>query len=171
MHPYVERIVSHLLMMAASDVDAAVRRSTIECLLSAFDARKLFSLRTFFTHADAVAAIALCLNDVVPGVRLAALTITGRVSRLNPAAATPVLRRYLEQLLTDIEYCADSRRLDDSTMLLAEMIHQVRALVAPASACLPRSDVACSVRRKPERGGAHLVVLVTPRALEPMRPI
>jgi serine/threonine-protein kinase mTOR len=125
-HPFVERITSHLLTLAASDVDGGVRRATIECLLSAFDARKQYSLRQFFTHADAVAALTLCLNDVVPAVRLAALTIMGRIARLNPAAATPVLRRYLEQLLTDIEHCPDARRLEDSTMLLTEMIHQAR---------------------------------------------
>jgi hypothetical protein len=125
-HPYVERIIGQLLMMASSDIDGGVRRATIECLLSAFDPRKHYSLKPFFTHADSVAALTLCLNDVVPHVRLAALSIMGHISRLNSAAASPVLRRYLEQLLTDIEHCPDSHRLDDSTMLLAEMIHQVR---------------------------------------------
>ena len=100
-----------------------------------------YSLKPFFTNSDAVRALTLCLNDVVPHVRLAALTMLGRLARLNPAAATPVLRRCLEQLLTDIEHCPDSRRLDDSTMLLAEMIRQVR--LARVLGSRRRGSLAC----------------------------
>ena len=39
-HPFVERIIGHLLTMAASDIDAGVRRATVECLLSAFESDK-----------------------------------------------------------------------------------------------------------------------------------
>ena len=124
-HPIVERIAGHMLTLAASDIDGGVRRSTIECLLSAFSSNHTYSLKQFLTHAGAVRALTLCLNDTMPRVRLAALTIMGRIARINPAAATPVLRRCLEQLLTDIEHCPDARRLEDSTALLAEMIHQV----------------------------------------------
>ena len=102
-------------------------------------AHRQYSLKPFFTNSDAVRALTLCLNDVVPHVRLAALTMLGRLARLNAAAATPVLRRCLEQLLTDIEHCPDARRLDDSTMLLAEMIRQVR----PASDLRVTSNTAC----------------------------
>jgi hypothetical protein len=137
-HVFIERMLTQLLTMAACDTDSTVRLSTIVCLRSTFEPRRHLGLRTFFTRTDTVRSLSLCLNDSVPAVRLAALTIVGHVSRINRAVAFPVLRHYLEQLLVEIEHCGDSQRLEDSTTLLAEMICQVRiAVTCCPLACAP----------------------------------
>jgi hypothetical protein len=124
-HIFIDRMITQLLAMAACDTDCGVRLATIECLRSTFEPNRQLTLRTFFTRTDTVRNLAICLNDSVPAVRLAALTMVGQVSRINRAVAFPVLRRYLEQLLVDIEHCGDSQGLEDATTLLAEMICQV----------------------------------------------
>lgn len=137
-HFAVEHIVKQLLTMAAADMDPAVRRAIVERFLPAFlddggpDAGPdEEGLLMFFAQAESANALTLCLNDTNAHVRLASLTIMGKIARLNPAVSFPVLRRHLQQLLGDFSSSADSARLDETAVLLSAMIEQCPELVMP----------------------------------------
>lgn len=136
-HAAVEQIVRQLLTMAAADMDTSVRRAIIECLLPAFkncdeDANpREHGLLMFFAQVDSTNALTLCLNDTSQQVRLAALTIMGKIARFNPAVSFPTLRRHLQQLLVDFQFSPDSTRLDDTAALLSAMIEQCPELIRP----------------------------------------
>jgi serine/threonine-protein kinase mTOR len=132
-HAVVECIVGQLLTMAASDMDASVRRAVVESFLPTFEEEGCDgkSLQTIFAQADSASALTVCLNDVSQHVRLASLTIMGKIAQFNPAAASPVLRRHLQQLLADFESSPDSARLDATTVLLSKMIELCSELVMP----------------------------------------
>jgi serine/threonine-protein kinase mTOR len=136
-HFAVEQIVRQLLTMAAADMDPAVRRAIVECFVPAFTHCKgsskpdEYGLLMFFAQVESANALTLCLNDPTAAVRLAALTIMGKIARYNPAVSFPVLRRHLQQLLGDFQSAADSARLDETALLLSGMIAQCPELVLP----------------------------------------
>lgn len=136
-HAAVEQIVRQLLTMAAADMDTSVRRAIIECLVPAFkncdeDANPSeHGLLMFFAQVDSTNALTICLNDTSQQVRLAALTIMGKIARFNPAVSFPTLRRHLQQLLVDFQFSPDSARLDDTAVLLSAMIEQCPELIRP----------------------------------------
>lgn len=140
-HATVERIVSALLRLAVSDLDAGVRRAAAECFRGTVtrpatrEGSAAGSLIMFFAQASATRALTLCLNDPSAPVRVATLTVLGHLVASNPAAAFPVLRRHLHQLLADIQHGPDSKRLDEAALLLAEMVEQVRLRSALQLAC------------------------------------
>ena len=141
-HCAVEHIIKQLLTMAAADMDPAVRRAIVERFLPSFlgpDASGSADggpshdegLLMFFAQVESANALTLCLNDTNAHVRLASLTIMGKIARLNPAVSFPVLRRHLQQLLGDFSSSADSARLDETAVLLSAMIEQCPELVMP----------------------------------------
>ena len=60
-----------------------------------------------------------------------AIELVGRLAGLNPAYVLPALRRLLLQLLTDLEYSADSKHKEDSARLLGNLIDAAPRLVLP----------------------------------------
>jgi FKBP12-rapamycin complex-associated protein len=140
-HFAVEHIIKQLLTMVAADMDPAVRRAIVERFLPAFLGNDCSSapdgdpdeegLLMFFAQSESANALTLCLNDTNAHVRLASLTIMGKIARFNPAVSFPVLRRHLQQLLGDFSSSADSARLDETAVLLSAMIEQCPELVIP----------------------------------------
>lgn len=143
-HFAVEHIIKQLLTMAAADMDPVVRRAIVERFLPAFltcsDSGASTSadggpdddgLLMFFAQVESANALTLCLNDTNAHVRLASLTIMGKIARFNPAVSFPVLRRHLQQLLGDFSSSADSAKLDETAVLLSAMIEQCPELVMP----------------------------------------
>jgi FKBP12-rapamycin complex-associated protein len=64
----------------------------------------------------------MALNDEVFQVRELAITVIGRLTIRNPAYVMPSLRKTLIQLLTDLQFSGDSRKKEESAILLSHLV-------------------------------------------------
>lgn len=99
---HVEEILQKLLCMAVSDLSPIVRLCIVRGLDERYDA--------YLSLLDLVAPLFLALEDEALAVRASALQILGRVSRLNPAATLPRLRRVLVDLILELRCGGDDVR-------------------------------------------------------------
>ncbi|ERM95810.1 serine/threonine-protein kinase TOR isoform X2 [Amborella trichopoda] len=121
----VEKIVEELLVAAVADADVSVRQSIFDSL----HANGVFD--EFLAQADSLHAIFVPLNDEDFTVREFAISLAGRLSERNPAYVLPALRRHLIQLLTYLEYSADSKCREESAKLLGCLIRSCERLILP----------------------------------------
>ncbi len=81
--------------------------------------------------AENVRTLFLALNDEVFAVREAAISIVGRLTRVNPAYIMPSLRKTLIQLLTELEYSNIPRSKEESATLLSLLVAAAQKLIRP----------------------------------------
>ena len=124
-HSTLEVILGKLLMVAITDIDPSVRTTVLMRFKDTSTFDKLLS------QADMLQASFNALNDEAFSVREIAIELVGRLASLNPAYVLPALRRLLLQLLTDLEYSADSKHKEDSARLLGNLIDASPRLVLP----------------------------------------
>ena len=124
-HGTLEVILGKLLMVAITDIDPSVRTTVLMRFKDTSTFDKLLA------QADMLQASFNALNDEAFSVREMAIELVGRLAGLNPAYVLPALRRLLLQLLTDLEYSADSKHKEDSARLLGNLIDAAPRLVLP----------------------------------------
>ena len=124
-HSTLEVILGKLLMVAITDIDPSVRTTVLLRFKDTSTFDKLLS------QADMLQASFNALNDEAFSVREVAIELVGRLATMNPAYVLPALRRLLLQLLTDLEYSADSKHKEDSARLLGNLIDAAPRLVLP----------------------------------------
>jgi len=124
-HSTLEVILGKLLMVAITDIDPSVRTTVLMRFKDTSTFDKLLS------QADMLQASFNALNDEAFSVREIAIELVGRLASMNPAYVLPALRRLLLQLLTDLEYSADSKHKEDSARLLGNLIDAAPRLVLP----------------------------------------
>eukprot|EP01114_Cavostelium_apophysatum_P007349 TRINITY_DN1943_c0_g1_i2.p1 TRINITY_DN1943_c0_g1~~TRINITY_DN1943_c0_g1_i2.p1 ORF type:complete len:2294 (+),score=720.41 TRINITY_DN1943_c0_g1_i2:229-7110(+) len=111
-----------LLPLIVLDLDASIRETILRCMDHRFD--KFLSipsnLQLFFPVA----------NDPIFSVRELALVSLCRLSQYNPGYVLPELRRFLVQLLSQIEY-GDGAMKEACSKLLGILIKQSTTLVSP----------------------------------------
>ena len=112
-------------MVAITDIDPSVRTTVLMRFKDTSTFDKLLA------QADMLQASFNALNDEAFSVREMAIELVGRLAGLNPAYVLPALRRLLLQLLTDLEYSADSKHKEDSARLLGNLIDAAPRLVLP----------------------------------------
>ena len=141
-----ECIVSRLLAVAVSDLDAGVRKAVLAsfCKPSAATDGHL-------AQAESLRVLFVALNDENAEVRLIAIQLVGRLAPRNPAYALPALRRHLLQLLAELEHSAESHIREESARLTATLARAVPRLVAPYIAPVLRALVA-KLRARDARG-------------------
>lgn len=140
-----EFIMSRLLAIAVSDLDAGVRRA----VLASF-CRPCAATDSHLAQADALRALFITLNDESSEVRLLAIQLVGRLAPRNPAYALPALRRHLLQLLTELEHSTESHLREESARLMAALVRSCTRLVIPYIAPILRSLM--TKLRRPEDG-------------------
>ena len=135
------RLQQQLLAVAVADPEPDIRLGTLGMLDSRFDHT--------LSVQDCVRAIIPALNDRHQN-RAAAVALLGRLSRRNPAAVFPTLRKVLVQCITETAYLrdatdrfslggADERRLEQATITLGEVVAAAPDLIAPYRGSLLRS--------------------------------
>jgi len=121
-----EFIMSRLLAVAVSDLDAGVRKA----VLASF-CRPCPATDSHLGQADALRALFVTLNDESPEVRLIAIRLVGRLAPRNPAYALPALRRHLLQLLAELEHSTESRMREEGARHMAALVRSCERLVTP----------------------------------------
>ncbi|ACO68161.1 target of rapamycin kinase [Micromonas commoda] len=151
-----EFIMSRLLAVAVSDLDAGVRKA----VLASF-CRPCPSTDSHLGQADALRALFVTLNDENPEVRLIAIRLVGRLAPRNPAYALPALRRHLLQLLAELEHSTESHMREEGARNMAALVRSCERLVTPYISPILR--VLMNKLRRPEdgkgsaRAPAHIV--------------
>ena len=132
-----EHIVSRLLAVAVSDLDAGVRKAVLAsfCKPSA-------STDGHLGQAESLRVLFVALNDENPEARRIAIRLVGRLAPRNPAYALPALRRHLLQLIAELEHSAESHIREESARLTAALARAAPRLVAPYIAPVLRALVA-----------------------------
>lgn len=119
----VQIVLQKLLKMAVTDSQYDIRLDILKALDSKLDAH--------LSQPANVKVLFVAVNDEVFLVRLAAISVLGRLSRINPAYVVPSLRKTMIELLTDLEYSKNSRSKEESARLLSALMRGSHALVRP----------------------------------------
>eukprot|EP00736_Rhodelphis_marinus_P007859 Rmarinus@m.12108 len=119
----VADVLDKLLVVAITDPDSELRQTIMASLDSHFDYH--------LAQAENLRMLFIALNDECFDVRKQAIQIIGRLTLRNPAYVMPALRKTLIQLLTELEYCGDSRNKEESALLLGLLIRSSDQLIKP----------------------------------------
>lgn len=130
-------VIERLLTVGVSDPEPSIRRTVLAALDERFDKHlsKAENIRTLF----------FALNDEVFAIREVAISIVGRLARVNPAYVIPSLRKTLIQLLTELEFSDVARNKEESAKLLSLLVQNAQTLVQPyvepmMSVLLPKAN-------------------------------
>ncbi|KAH6692211.1 phosphatidylinositol 3-kinase tor2 [Plectosphaerella plurivora] len=116
-------VIERLLTVGVSDPEPPIRRTVLAALDERFDKHlaKAENIRTLF----------FALNDEVFSIREVAISIIGRLAKVNPAYVIPSLRKTLIQLLTELEFSDVARHKEESAKLLSLLVQHAQGLVKP----------------------------------------
>jgi FKBP12-rapamycin complex-associated protein len=107
----VEDMLRRLLRVAISDQSPIVRLCVVRALDSRYDA--------YLCQNHHLQELFVLLQDEAVVTRAAGLRLLGRLAQLNPAPILPVLRRFLDDLIVELQCGVDSGRgREDATRLL-----------------------------------------------------
>ncbi|KAH8902209.1 phosphatidylinositol 3-kinase tor2 [Coniochaeta sp. PMI_546] len=133
----VADVIEKLLTVGVSDPEAKIRRTVLAALDERFDRHlaKSENIRTLF----------FALNDEQFAIREVAVSIIGRLARLNPAYIIPSLRKTLIQMLTELEFSDVARSKEESAKLLSLLVQNAQGLIKPyvepmVSVLLPKAS-------------------------------
>ncbi|GAB9472031.1 FKBP12-rapamycin complex-associated protein [Globisporangium polare] len=119
----IDQVLTQLLQVGISDMEALVRKSVVDSLDERFD--ELMSQEAHLTM------VFTFLNDENAEIREKSMQLLERLAPRNPAFVMPSLRRVLIQLLTELEYTSDMRMKEESTRLLGYLIRGAQHLIDP----------------------------------------
>ncbi len=91
--------LKRVLQLAAADLSSGVRRCILEALAPRLD--------PYLVKADVLRLLCIALHDNDSSNQHLALGLLGRLAPRNPAFVEPVLRRFLIELLTDLNMGLD----------------------------------------------------------------
>jgi len=107
----IEECLRELLRVAVSDPVAVVRLCVVRALDSRYD--------RFLCQSHHLQSLFLLLSDEALATRAAGLQLLGRLTVINPALILPVLRRFLVDLIVELQCGVDTGRgREEATRLL-----------------------------------------------------
>lgn len=121
----VEKVVMRLLQVSVADPSMSVRKAVLKALYESP------SLDEYLAQADSLRPVFIALNDESCHARVTAIKLAGRLAQYNPAYVSPMLRRHLLQLLTDMDLSPDIRHREESAALLDALIASAPKLIMP----------------------------------------
>lgn len=127
----IEEVLGKLLRVAIADVSSVVRLCVIRALDSRYD--------SFLCQAHHLQELFLLLQDESLATRASGLTLLGRLGSINPAPILPVLRRFLNDLIVELQCGIDTgRSREETTRLLVVYLKAkpLQRLVHPVLASL-----------------------------------
>jgi serine/threonine-protein kinase mTOR len=122
----IEDMMGQLLRVAVSDHSPVVRLCVVRALDARYDA--------YLCQNHHLQELFVLLQDESVATRATALRLLGRLARSNPAPILPVLRRFLDDLIVELQCGVDSGRgREDATRLLVVFLRAkaVQRLVPP----------------------------------------
>eukprot|EP01119_Soliformovum_irregulare_P019909 TRINITY_DN6394_c0_g1_i1.p1 TRINITY_DN6394_c0_g1~~TRINITY_DN6394_c0_g1_i1.p1 ORF type:complete len:1896 (-),score=591.61 TRINITY_DN6394_c0_g1_i1:8-5695(-) len=124
------QIIEKLITVGVADSDLLTRKIILSFLDHRFD--------THLSQATNLRALFVALNDESIEIREVALKIICRLGKLNPAHVLPSLRKYMIQLLRDLEHSGDHLTKEESSNLLGILISESPGLAKPYVEALMR---------------------------------
>lgn len=130
----IEDVLNTLLRVAVSDPSASVRL----CIVRALDTR----YDVFLCKAHHLQPLLLLLQDEVLATRATGVQLIGRLASINPAPILPYMRKFLRDLILDLECGVDTgRSREEATRLLVVFLRSksLKRLVHPVLPALVES--------------------------------
>ena len=107
----IEECLGELLRVAISDPSAVVRLCVVRALDSRYD--------PYLCQSHHLQSLFLMLSDEALATRAAGLQLLGRLTLINPAPILPVLRKFLINLIVELQCAVDTGRgREEATRLL-----------------------------------------------------
>ena len=130
----IEDVLETLLRVAVSDPSPVVRLCVVRALDSRYD--------PFLCQAHHLQPLFLLLQDEILTTRAAAMRLLGRLASLNPAPILPYMRKFLLDLIVELQCGVDTGRgREEATRLLVVFIRSksFQRLIHPVLPALVRS--------------------------------
>ncbi|PAA73865.1 hypothetical protein BOX15_Mlig009522g5 [Macrostomum lignano] len=133
----ISSVLTRLLEVGITDFESDIRKAVLLCMDDRFD--------LYLGQMEHLHTLFVALNDENFKIRVLALRTIGRLSAVNPAYSQPNLRRFLLQLLTDLDLALPNRQREQSAVLLSHLLNTTPRFVQPYgkslfAALLPRLD-------------------------------
>ncbi|KAG5961236.1 hypothetical protein E4U57_007788 [Claviceps arundinis] len=119
----VSDVIEKLLTIGVSDPVANIRRTVLAALDVRFDRH--------LAKAENIRVLFFALNDEMFAIREIAISVIGRLAKLNPAYVIPSLRKTLIQMLTELEFSEVPRNKEESAKLLSLLVQNAESLIKP----------------------------------------
>jgi hypothetical protein len=122
----IEDVLNVILEVAVSDPSPVVRLCVVRALDSRYD--------IFLCQAHHVKPLFLLLQDELLATRAAALQLMGRLATINPAPILPYMRKFLLDLIVELDCGVDTGRgREEATRLLVVFLKSksLKRLVGP----------------------------------------
>jgi hypothetical protein len=122
----IEHVLDMLLRVAVSDPSPVVRLCVVRALDSRYD--------PFLCQLDKVQYLLLLLQDEVLATRAAGVSLLGRLASLNPAPILPAMRKFLMEVIVELQCGVDAGRgREEATRLLVVFLrcNSLRRLIHP----------------------------------------
>ncbi|KAK3942599.1 phosphatidylinositol 3-kinase tor2 [Diplogelasinospora grovesii] len=119
----VADVIERLLTVCVSDPEPRIRRVVLAALDERFDQH--------LAKAENIRTVFFALHDEQFAIRETAVSIIGRLARLNPAYVIPQLRKTIIQMLTELEYTDVARSKEESAKLISLLTQHAQDLVRP----------------------------------------
>eukprot|EP00981_Chlorochromonas_danica_P006380 scaffold1365_cov163-Ochromonas_danica.AAC.70 len=119
----LHQILDRLLIMGVGDDSHIIRCKVLAAITPAMD-RAL-------AQTDNVHCLVEALNDDWLGVRIAAMTILGRVAHYDLLHIMPIIRLMLKRLLSTLALAQDSKVKLEHVLILQALVHGSELLIIP----------------------------------------
>jgi hypothetical protein len=122
----IEHVLDMLLRVAVSDPSPVVRLCVVRALDSRYD--------PFLCQVDKLQHLLLLLQDEVLATRAAGVSLLGRLASLNPAPILPAMRKFLMEVIVELQCGVDAGRgREEATRLLVVFLrcNSLRRLIHP----------------------------------------
>ena len=122
----IEYVLDILLRVAVSDPSPVVRLCVVRALDSRYD--------PFLCQVDSLHHLLLLLQDEVLATRAAGVSLLGRLASLNPAPILPAMRKFLMEIIVELQCGVDAGRgREEATRLLVIFLrcNSLRRLIHP----------------------------------------
>uniref|UniRef100_A0A1I8F4U6 Serine/threonine-protein kinase TOR n=1 Tax=Macrostomum lignano TaxID=282301 RepID=A0A1I8F4U6_9PLAT len=111
----ISSVLTRLLEVGITDFESDIRKAVLLCMDDRFD--------LYLGQMEHLHTLFVALNDENFKIRVLALRTIGRLSAVNPAYSQPNLRRFLLQLLTDLDLALPNRQREQSAVLLSHLLN------------------------------------------------
>jgi len=129
----IDNIVLRLLSLSVIDASARVRIAIFDSLANST------ALDPHIGQPESLRDLFIAFNDEVPVVRSLAIRLAGRLMSVNPAYIGPALRKYMLQLITDLDTSPDAHQRVEGADLLCVLIRAAPRLVQPYTLVILRA--------------------------------
>eukprot|EP00536_Pseudo-nitzschia_multiseries_P002882 jgi/Psemu1/318014/estExt_fgenesh1_pm.C_410004 len=122
----IEHVLDLLLQVAVSDLSPVVRLCVVRALDSRYD--------PFLCQIDTIQNLLLLLQDEVLATRAAGVSLLGRLASINPAPILPAMRKFLMEVIVELQCGLDTGRgREEATRLLVVFLrsNSLRRLIHP----------------------------------------